>query len=108
MARSLLTGRYDLSGIPEPHRILDIGAGVGAFAIWAWSQWSRAWVDCYEPDPDLAALCAEHLPPGGAMLTQPPEYVGDYDLVRFARPGTHYPRRPRGQLTYLVDYQERP
>lgn len=31
--------------------ILDIGANVGAFSIWAYSKWPEATIHCYEPNP---------------------------------------------------------
>jgi FkbM family methyltransferase len=31
--------------------ILDIGANVGAFAIWAFTKWPEATIHCYEPNP---------------------------------------------------------
>jgi FkbM family methyltransferase len=34
-------------------RILDIGANVGAFAIWAKDQWPHSVVSCYEPQESL-------------------------------------------------------
>ena len=38
--------------VVEPHeRWLDLGANVGAFAIYA-ARWGASEIDCYEPDPD--------------------------------------------------------
>lgn len=32
-------------------RILDIGANVGAFSVWAASRWPRSIIRCFEPNP---------------------------------------------------------
>jgi FkbM family methyltransferase len=48
----VLCGEYDIPGLElhEP-RVLDIGANVGAFALWASERWPGARVQCYEPHP---------------------------------------------------------
>ncbi len=53
-ARAILeAGEYDIDGMgfATPPRVLDIGANVGAFAIWAALRWPGCQVDCYEPSP---------------------------------------------------------
>ena len=37
------------------HRILDIGANCGMFAVWATGQWPNATITAFEPDPDSVA-----------------------------------------------------
>lgn len=53
----VLQGEYDVDvEFPQPPRILDIGANVGAFAIWASRRWPGAHITCYEPHPDTFAM----------------------------------------------------
>ncbi len=37
------------------HRILDIGANCGMFAVWAADRWPKATITAFEPDPDSVA-----------------------------------------------------
>lgn len=60
-------GEYDhpnLPDYPKVRRVLDIGANVGAFAVWASRRWPGCWIDCYEPNPQAAELCRMNAPPG--------------------------------------------
>jgi len=58
-AKKVLAGEYDVPGIAAPRTVLDIGANVGAFAVWVHRKWPEAHVTCYEPDADnCALLCA--------------------------------------------------
>ncbi|HEY1696509.1 MAG TPA: hypothetical protein VGG39_30315 [Polyangiaceae bacterium] len=66
----VLQGKYDYGHLPDApkvRRILDLRAGVGAFALWAWHRWRNSWVECYEPDPDTQMFLRHNLPPGGAV-----------------------------------------
>ncbi|HEY1696514.1 MAG TPA: hypothetical protein VGG39_30340 [Polyangiaceae bacterium] len=47
-------GWSDLPRLSQP-RVLDIGAGVGAFAVMASLHWPGARLTCYEPDADVFA-----------------------------------------------------
>ena len=50
IARDVWAGEYRHDALPtNVGRIIDIGAGWGAFAVWALSQWPGATIDCYEP-----------------------------------------------------------
>jgi FkbM family methyltransferase len=44
-------GEYAHEEIPKTgiNRILDIGAGWGAYVVWAHKNWPEASIDCYEP-----------------------------------------------------------
>lgn len=55
---AVLAGAYDVPGLefPQPPRILDIGAHVGDFSVWARSRWPGCSVDAYEPHPESACL----------------------------------------------------
>lgn len=47
---SVLCGEYDIPGLDFPRGIiLDIGANVGAFAVWALYRWPECRVISYEP-----------------------------------------------------------
>jgi hypothetical protein len=73
----VLRGKHDVGVLPDAppvRRILDIGAGVGDFACWAWKRWGPAWVDCYESDPVLLPFLGHNLPPGAAIR---PEAIKD-------------------------------
>ena len=61
--REILDGRYDVSFYkPEkaPH-ILDCGANVGAYTVWAKNKWPDATVFCYEPHPDNVKLLRQNV-----------------------------------------------
>jgi FkbM family methyltransferase len=48
---NVLTGEYDVQGamfVGKPV-VLDIGANIGAFAIWVIKRWSPSLIYCYEP-----------------------------------------------------------
>lgn len=54
-------GEYDIPLHIWQPRILDLGANVGAFAIWAAYRWSGSKVYSYEPDPENFKLLTENL-----------------------------------------------
>lgn len=63
----VLRGEYEHPALPDypgVRRVLDIGANVGAFAVWASRKWPGCWIDCYEPNPQAAELCRMNAPPG--------------------------------------------
>lgn len=57
-------GQYSLpqgvtiSGTPK---VLDLGANVGAFSIWARLNWPGCWVTAYEPQPDIFKFLQRNL-----------------------------------------------
>ncbi len=55
-ARKVLAGEYEVPGAPAPAHVLDIGANVGAFSVWAARTWPHAVIHAYEPHPDNVAL----------------------------------------------------
>lgn len=70
--QKVLRGEYDYpSGIPDHppvRRVLDIGANVAAFACWAFKRFGhQVYIDCYEPNPDAARVCAMNMPPGAKV-----------------------------------------
>jgi FkbM family methyltransferase len=59
--RKVLDGEYDLPYQATRPVILDIGANIGSFAIWALGRWPGCHVHCYEPLPDNFALLKSNL-----------------------------------------------
>jgi hypothetical protein len=56
-------GAYDHPELPTEgiRTILDIGAGWGAFAVWAMHRWPGANITCYEPHDRAAELLLENV-----------------------------------------------
>jgi FkbM family methyltransferase len=52
----VLRGEYESGYTGEQLTVLDIGANVGAFSIWAAHRWPGSTVDAYEPNPGTFAL----------------------------------------------------
>jgi predicted RNA methylase len=89
----ILRGRYaaqladeELAGVPV-RRVLDLGAGCGEFACWAFRRWPGCWVDLIEYDPDLAAIATVNAPPGAKVLLGGDLRIDVYDVVRIANVG---------------------
>ncbi len=82
---------------PQVRRIVDIGAGIGAFAAYAALRWPYAWIDCYEEDEALARILRLNMPPGGRVFTKGTELKSFVacDLLHIAMPLRH----PLDQLT---------
>jgi len=62
----VLRGSYDIPGLqfPHPPAILDLGAHVGSFSVWAKTRWPDARIVAFEPHPGSASYCrknVEHL-----------------------------------------------
>ncbi len=63
--RAVLAGEYDAPYFGTELTILDIGANVGAFSLWADLRWSRSVIHAYEPEPGTFRMLAgnvAHLP----------------------------------------------
>jgi FkbM family methyltransferase len=59
----VLAGLYDVPGLELPHRprIIDVGANVGAFTVWALEErWPDATVWAYEPAAETFACLLEN------------------------------------------------
>ena len=54
----VLDGEYESGLDATGLTILDIGANVGSFALWAMRRWPGSTVHCYEANPDTFALLA--------------------------------------------------
>ena len=50
----IFRGHYDMPKLEfeSPPRILDCGANMGAFTVWAASRWTGATINAYEPHPN--------------------------------------------------------
>jgi FkbM family methyltransferase len=82
--RKVLSGEYDIPGydVTRPV-ILDIGANVGSFAIWAMKRWPGCHVHCYEPLPDNFTLLKSNLGQlEGSSVTLNNFAVGNPELRR--------------------------
>jgi FkbM family methyltransferase len=57
----IMQGEYNVPYNPTGGvTVLDIGANVGAFAVWASRRWPGAEIHCYEPLPDNVAHLARN------------------------------------------------
>jgi len=55
--QSVLAGEYDIAYDNPKPVILDVGANIGSFALWASRRWPGSFIHCYEPLPEnFAAL----------------------------------------------------
>jgi FkbM family methyltransferase len=59
--RDVLHGEYEAGYFGEGLTILDIGANVGSFAIWASLRWPNSTIHCYEPYPQTFAILEENV-----------------------------------------------
>lgn len=56
------SAEYDMLGeFIEPPVVIDIGANVGAFCVWAESRWPGCEVFAYEPNPKALALLEKNV-----------------------------------------------
>jgi FkbM family methyltransferase len=79
---AVLNGEYAAPvDFDKPPAVLDVGANIGAFTIWAAQRWPGARVTAYEPHPDNAKVwrenCADLVSAGRASLVE--AAVTDYD-----------------------------
>jgi FkbM family methyltransferase len=59
--RKVCNGEYDIAYEHSHPVILDIGANIGSFAIWAMQRWPGCVVHCYEPLPENYAMLRENV-----------------------------------------------
>jgi FkbM family methyltransferase len=93
--KHVMAGEYDVPGaeFSGPPVILDIGANVGAFALWAMKRWPGCTVHCYEPAREayadlLSNLAALPTPALRARAIARKFAVGDPALTKLMH-GTH-------------------
>jgi FkbM family methyltransferase len=60
--QTVLAGAYDVPGLSFDRApvILDIGANIGAFTVWAANRWPGAKLEAYEPHPEHVRLLLEN------------------------------------------------
>jgi FkbM family methyltransferase len=60
---AVLAGSYDVPGLTflTPPRILDLGAHVGSFSVWAAARWPGAKITAYEPHPESFGMLVENV-----------------------------------------------
>lgn len=66
----VLRGEYEhpaLPDYPKVRRVLDIGANIGAFAVWAYVKWPGCWIDSYEPNGGACEIYKRNAPPGAQI-----------------------------------------
>jgi len=59
--QQVLRGEYEVSYEHPRPVILDIGANVGSFAVWATQRWPGCFIHCYEPLPANFELLRRNL-----------------------------------------------
>ena len=57
----VLSGEYESGFDGAGLTILDIGANVGSFALWASLRWPGSTIHCYEPNPGTYAYLARNM-----------------------------------------------
>lgn len=62
--KKIFDGEYDIASLEfaTPPRVLDIGANVGAFSVWASERWPGCTVRCYEPNPAAFEYLTKNVP----------------------------------------------
>lgn len=59
---SVWAGEYNIALSGErDFSILDLGANVGSFALWALHRWPKSTITCYEPHPENFELLSQNL-----------------------------------------------
>jgi FkbM family methyltransferase len=57
----VLGGEYEAGYSGHGLTVLDIGANVGSFAIWAHLRWPQSTIHAYEPHPETARMLASNV-----------------------------------------------
>jgi hypothetical protein len=121
LVRSVLSGRYGgkWPAADKIHRVLDVGAGAGEFAVFMTLNFPLCWVDAWEPDPELRKILALNAPPGCRVLEEDlsgedywtvkdPSKRARYDVVRYAYDARFTDGDPPfiGKQMTIYDYSE--
>ncbi len=61
--REVLNGEYEAGFFGEDITVIDIGANVGSFAVWAALRWPRSRIHAYEPNPGTFKMLAANVEP---------------------------------------------
>ncbi len=59
--QQVLRGEYDIRYEHPAPAILDVGANIGGFAVWALGRWPGCSIHCYEPLPENFELLQKNL-----------------------------------------------
>ncbi len=79
----VLDGEYDIPYQFNAPVVLDIGANVGSFAVWALARWPGSHVHCYEPLPSNFAYLSKNLAQlAGRSVSLYNIAIGDPNLTR--------------------------
>jgi FkbM family methyltransferase len=82
--QQVLAGEYDCGLFGERLTVADIGANVGAFAIWATARWPGSTVTAYEPHPATFEILQRNLAAfPGVSAVNAAVFPGDGDRVDF-------------------------
>lgn len=76
-AQKVLNGEYD---IPYEHSlptVLDVGANIGSYAIWASQRWLFSTIYCYEPLSDNFELLKQNTAVLGSRVVLHPFAIGN-------------------------------
>lgn len=112
----VLSGEYESGFDGQGLTILDIGANVGSFALWASLRWPGSTIHCYEPNPGTFAYLARNMaghanvrcvnaavfPGGQKKASFFSRYAGDGEAGLVAYAGDTF-REGVVQNTYEVD-----
>jgi len=96
---AVLGGEYEAGFDGENLTIVDLGANVGAFSIWASLRWPNSTIHAYEPNPGTYAMLARNVA-GWANIKACEEAVYPGDSSR----GLLYGRFAGDGESGLVDY----
>lgn len=60
--KQIMDGEYDVPNLGDDaiKTVLDIGANIGGFTLWANKRWPKAFIHCYEPGSDNLKLWEEN------------------------------------------------
>lgn len=58
-----LDDEYLLSAVPRPHRVVDVGANIGLFSLWAYKTFGAIALQVYEPNVSLHDHLERNLSP---------------------------------------------
>lgn len=99
--QAVLDGEYDIPwlGFETPPKVLDIGANVGAFAVWAANRWPGCEIECWEPNPEAFALLHQNAPAGTVL------HMAAVSDVELGRAGLRLGRHNLGEAS-LYDIGE--
>lgn len=89
--QKVLMGEYDVKLDEQPATVLDLGANVGAFSVWAAKKWPNAKIVAYEPVQSNFELLQKNLEKSGLSdrVTCHRQAVGESTRTRKMFHGRH-------------------